>query len=208
MITHSALVFVDWDSARRVANRGKVATRRKPEREIEEAIDALQDEVATILPKGDIYRVSWRLYHGWHEGTTRTTDRKLMDEFVIRYSPRTIRRISFGGDFAFGDQMLCSSGRMPLRHTLRRRTVGHKFVYDQKMVDTALVADLLHAARTKDHDYLVVIGDDDDLLPGLLAAEAWGATIRLLRVNNTSGLPLLPERSKGFPVSMTRRRET
>ena len=178
MVTHSALVFVDWDSARRIINSGTISAGKRPEREIEDAIEALQNEVARVLPKREVYRVSWRIYHGWHKGTTPTTDRREFEEFVNRYSARSVEKISFGRDFAFGDQMLCDSRRSPLRYTLR--ILERKRV--QKMIDTSLVADLLQAARSRDHDRLIVIGDDDDLLPGLFVAEKWEAPVHLLRV--------------------------
>lgn len=39
------------------------------------------------------------------------------------------------------------------------------------MVDTALVADLLHLAIEGDQSWLVVVGQDADLVPGILTAE-------------------------------------
>ena len=67
-----------------------------------------------------------------------------------------------------------------------------------------MVVDLLQAARNRDHDRLIVIGDDDDLLPGVLAAEQWGAKIDVLRLFNLSGLPFLTGKGAGFPVTMMR----
>ena len=55
-----------------------------------------------------------------------------------------------------------------------------------KMVDTALVADLLGLAMRKQADHYVVVSDDDDMLPGLFAAEAAGARVRMLRRTGTS----------------------
>ena len=62
--------------------------------------------------------------------------------------------------------------------TLRRR--GDEPA-TEKMVDTALVADLLGLAMRKQADHYVVVSDDDDMLPGLFAAEAAGARVRMLR---------------------------
>jgi len=90
---------------------------------------------------------------------------------------------------------------------LRRRPESLGANPEQKMVDTALVADLLHAARYGDYDECVVIGDDDDLLPGLFTAEQWGTRVRLLRLQNTTSLPLLKDRDKGFRLSMMQMRE-
>ena len=43
------------------------------------------------------------------------------------------------------------------------------------MVDTALVVDLLVLANRKDADLYLVVSDDDDMLPGIFAAEAAGS---------------------------------
>ena len=48
------------------------------------------------------------------------------------------------------------------------------------MVDTALVVDLLGLVGRKEADRYVVMSDDDDMLPGVLAAEAAGARIGML----------------------------
>ena len=48
------------------------------------------------------------------------------------------------------------------------------------MVDTALVVDLLGLAGRKDADRFLVVSDDDDMLPGVLAAEAVGAESMML----------------------------
>lgn len=204
MRTRSALVFVDWDSARRISSSGRI---KRPQREIENAIEALQDEVAKLLCGGEVYRVFWRIYHGWHEGTKATRDRTFFESFVGNYRSRSIGKISFGQNFAYGDEMLCQSWRSPLRFTLRKRSDRNGDERVQKMVDTALVSDLLQAARSGDYGRLIVIGDDDDLLPGLFAAEKWGAPVQLLRLTNSSSLPLMRGRDKEFPITMMQRRE-
>jgi len=204
MRVESALILVDWDSARRVANLGS-AYRRDPVTEIEDAIGLLQDEVASTIGKIEsTVRVTWRIYHGWHEGERETPDRVNFGKFLARYKPRNIMSISFGRDFQYGDELLCQSMRSPLRYTHRQRRndkTGEIENY-QKMIDTALTSDLLHAARAKMHEHIFVIGDDDDLLPGIFTAERWGANIDFLRISNNSALPLLRGRAKNFKLRM------
>ena len=53
-------------------------------------------------------------------------------------------------------------------------------------MDTALAVDLLGLATRREADRYVVVSDDDDLLPGLLAAEAAGADAKLLSRPGTS----------------------
>ena len=48
------------------------------------------------------------------------------------------------------------------------------------MVDTALVVDLLSLANRKEAQRYVVVSDDDDMLPGIFAAEAAGANVGML----------------------------
>ena len=48
------------------------------------------------------------------------------------------------------------------------------------MADTALAVDLLGLASRKAADRYVIVSDDDDMLPGLFAAEAAGADARML----------------------------
>ena len=48
------------------------------------------------------------------------------------------------------------------------------------MVDTALVVDLLGLANCKGADRYLVMSDDDDMLPGIFAAEAAGAESTML----------------------------
>lgn len=75
-----------------------------------------------------------------------------------------------------GNTLACVQRRLARKHgvhlldTLRHRD-GKR---EEKMVDTALVADLLGLASRKEADRYFVVSDDDDLLPGLFAAEAAG----------------------------------
>ena len=48
------------------------------------------------------------------------------------------------------------------------------------MVDTALVVDLLGLAHRNEAQRYVVVSDDDDMLPGVFAAEAAGASVGML----------------------------
>ena len=41
----------------------------------------------------------------------------------------------------------------------------------EKMVDTALVSDLIYLALENDRSWLIVVGQDADLVPGVLTAE-------------------------------------
>lgn len=186
-------VFVDWDTARRIV---RADARRGRRSLVERAIGAIQDSLADLLmarhPNG-VFRVTMRVYHGWHRGLTATEDWQKFEEFRLAFrTGRTIGKVSFAPEIEYGHQMLCNSRRGRLMDTVRRRQDG---LDEQKMVDTALISDILHYTRYKDGDMVIVVGDDDDLLPGVFTAEAWGMPIFVARLRahdnqhvNTDGL--------------------
>lgn len=168
--------FVDWDTARRCV---PPSLRRRPT--IEDVFTRLQDSIASYIKSRNedgAYRVGWRIYHGWHQGKTKTPDRLAFESFTRNAKARTLRSISFSADFAYGNDLCCASVRNPLYDTLRRDPDTGKI--RQKMVDTALACDLLHLARSRDSHLYVVIGDDDDLLPAIITAESWRVNAVLL----------------------------
>ena len=172
--------FVDWDTARRVvrpeARLGRSGLLKRPVASVQEQMaNALHD-----IDRGASFRVDVRLYHGWHRGKTKTSDRLDLERFVVTIgAQRVLDRVSFSSGFSYGDAMLCSTHRGPLFDTLRRREDGTD---EQKMVDTALVSDLLHFAHSKVGDLALVVGDDDDLLPAVFTAEVWKARVFVLRM--------------------------
>src|SRR5262249_32971920 len=123
----------------------------------------------------------------------KTEDRLELERQILSQPlQRVVRNVSFAPDLEYGDQLLCGGVRSFLYDTLRRRDDGHN---EQKMVDTALVNEILDFTRSKRRELALVVGDDDDLLPGVFTAEAWGGNVLVARVRqsdsqhiNTSGL--------------------
>lgn len=197
----TAHAFIDWDSARRVRRPpwgiGVDGVLLKDRiRHIEDCFHELQVRTAKALEAlglpVPIRVVLSRVYHGWHRGQTPTDDRRAWERARTSLRPLTTRRVSYLPDIEFGDRLSCGGVRTPLLDTLRRRDDG---VEQQKMVDTALVADLLGFSRTESSAFRrgvtpramgIVIGNDDDLLPGSFAAEQWGLPVKVLRVNRDS----------------------
>ena len=187
----TAIGFVDWNTA--VVASG-AARLKRPDAVATTALEHVERIVSDYLgsPGGSRYRVRLRLYAGWHAGTTRTPFFQGVFGTRRKYANRvrTYRdgRVAFlGGDdgIQFGARLACASDRRLVRRhgvhlldTLRRRGDGPS---TEKMVDTALVADLLGLALRKEADRYVVVSDDDDMLPGVFAAEAAGARVRMLR---------------------------
>ena len=56
----------------------------------------------------------------------------------------------------------------------------------QKLVDTALVADTIHFARHYESDWIAVVSNDDDILPGLLAGAADHGRLLLVTIDRTN----------------------
>lgn len=176
METVRTVAFIDWDTARRLL---PYEVARKSRSRVEDSIFEVQKfiaEILTELPGRHVYRVQMRLYHGWHKKLTKTDDRREFEAASLE--ARVLGRVSFANGVVYGNELLCGGKRFQLYDTLR----ANDGVEEQKMVDTALVSDLLHYARTQSKDLALVVGDDDDLLPGVFTAEVWGAKVLVLRI--------------------------
>lgn len=173
---HKVTALIDWDTARRI-----VPCRDLDVRNIEQVIERLQNAIAQYIAsfdKRDAYRVNWRIYHGWHQGKTKTKDRLLFEKFLNQATARTIKKVSFSSDYVFSGSLCCSSSRKPIVDTVRtNQTTGET---RQKMVDTMLVCDLLHLARTREYFLIIVVANDDDFVPALYTAEAWKGRVIML----------------------------
>lgn len=127
-----------------------------------------------------------RAYHGWRRGFEPTPNRAALEAARVfdpyadedgglnEYSahPRQVivRELEFG-DRLLGarDERLCGQRRdHHLPSTLQTDRAG---ILGEKMVDTALVSDLLYLAAEDDDSWLIVVGQDADLVPGILTAE-------------------------------------
>ncbi len=194
MIT--ANLFIDWDSASRVTTirpkkdmplAARLSCTRQAYAELQERIIS---KLAEIEPKSPIKILKTRIYHGWHSGTTPSADKVVWDQLRSQLKAVSRNRISYLPDIEFGNELICRGGRSPIYDTLRadRSNPGAS---SQKMVDTALVSDLLSFCRSESSSFrrnerpttlAIVVGDDDDLLPGVFVAEAWGLPTYVFRI--------------------------
>ena len=185
-----AIGFVDWHTAI-IASGASIRTRRQ-DAIAESALKHVERIVSDCLLKpadGSRFEVRLRLYAGWHSGTTRAPYLEGISRVRERYAgkPRSYHanRVAFPGGaegIRLGHTLACVQRRFARKHgihlldTLRHRDGK----LEEKMVDTALVVDLLGLASRKKADRYIVVSDDDDLLPGLLAAEAAGGESMML----------------------------
>ena len=169
-------VYLDWDTTRRLDSRMRADITG-----INNVFEKLKPEISNTLKRinnKSWYRVYWRVYHGWHQGKTKTQDRRIFDQYATIATSQTIEKTSFGTDFSFSGDMACSSKRSPIFDTMRfNRETGEK---SQKMVDALLACDLLHLAKCKQYGVHIIVANDDDAIPAIFTAEAWHAKVVLL----------------------------
>ena len=185
-----AIGFVDWHTA--VIASGAAMKPGRPDTIAKRTLIHVERIVSNCLKKsvgGWTYAVRLRLYAGWHSGKTRTPYFHGISKVMGTYASKTrsyhAGRVAFRGGVGgiqLGDTLACVPGRLARKHevhlldTLRHRDGSS----EEKMVDTALVVDLLGLARRKEADRYLVVSDDDDILPGIFAAEAVGAESMML----------------------------
>lgn len=182
------VVYLDWDTVRRLDPK-----RERSKESIGRVFERLQPAIAQALQgreRNANFRVHWRVYHGWHQGKTKTADRRAFEGFVAEAGSRTIGGVSFSADFTFSGELACVSSRGPVYDTLRTDPATGKL--GQKMVDTLLACDLLHSARSRYYKWHVVVANDDDAVPAVLTVEAWQMSVILLhtRAHTNSFLQL------------------
>jgi hypothetical protein len=173
-------VFVDWQS--QISNAGQKITADKNRRALSTLEYVTQRVASTLIKNGeaDIYRVDIRLYHGWHRGLTPTENFEGIKEMLSnRMVPLSIENVSFDWSNPFGHTLSDAFEhrkhrrlKIHLPDTLREdlERPGRE---REKMVDTALVCDVLQSARIDPVAWRIIMAEDDDLVPAALVAEKW-----------------------------------
>lgn len=152
--------------------------------------------------KGDKFRfaVNLRLYHGWLKGFEPTSRRKAVRNALAEIDFAALSEkanVSIKPDVEFGHKLVSAkSDRLHVKldchlpNTLRKVN-GAQDLTEEKLVDTALAADLVDLAHRDSGQWLVVMGEDDDLIAPVYVAEA-----------------VLAEKGKGGCVMFARRRKS
>lgn len=179
--------FIDWDSSRRIVppnlKRGSSTSNTI------QVICSLQDAIAQVLSDFDFrnrYRVVFRLYHGWYRGKTKTPERINFEKDIQKMRiGRRIKNVSFVPDIQYNDYLLSDKEERHLIYdTLRSREDGNR--EEQKLVDTTLACDVLDFARFTKSEPIIIVGDDDDLLPCAFTARDWKCKTLILRIGRKS----------------------
>lgn len=122
------------------------------------------------------FRVSFRLYHGWHKGWEETENLRSVNTAVAERGSPIWRNVAFAREVEYGHTLLSAlrtrlTGKsIHLPGTLRQQARNAAPV--EKMVDTALAADLLYWAFSAGEGWALVMSNDDDVIPPVLTAEA------------------------------------
>lgn len=176
-------VFIDWDTAKRFrwlpGLDGARARNGTAEVQLAALYDALAKGLSAMISEGKI-TARPRIYHGWHFGNEQTRDRLALASVRPRNTVRD--RVLFAPP-QLSDEMACPGPHRRLRDTLRERETGGDL--EQKMVDTGLAADLLFLARAHSNRPesvgFLIMSEDDDMVPPVAVASAWGLHCRILR---------------------------
>jgi uncharacterized LabA/DUF88 family protein len=186
-------LFVDWNTqilacpselSDRPIDRCQFALRR---------VGKIASRKLCELEPSTVFRVRIRLYHGWTTGFTQTPNRRAFLSVPEFLNPDEIfpsARVLSLSDIEFGDRLIDAlperenSGlRIHLPNTFRRQRGDAERT--EKMVDTALAADLLSWARSDADTVALVFSSDDDMVPPVFVAESWmkpmGGSVHLFR---------------------------
>jgi uncharacterized LabA/DUF88 family protein len=154
--------------------------------------------LSDLKPEGR-FKVTLRLYHGWHRGYQASPNRKAIQIVVGQTDFAALSQrpnVTFSPNVGFGDRLIAAVDRrlhrrlaIHLPNTLRKRR-GDEI--EEKMVDTALAADLVASAHRDAEDWLIVVTEDDDLIPPVYVAESVlsssGGRVVLLRKRGQAGM--------------------
>jgi hypothetical protein len=176
IITVSA--FVDWNSQIHISGD---QSQLDPLITAKLVLEKTSERIARCLNGMDSsfrYRVSMRLYHGWHKGFEPTANRRAVTSVLagLNFSDLSpLRNVAFEDNVGYGDCLLYALPRrlharlgVHLPNTLRMQ---HDEMCE-KMVDTAMAADIVQSAALDPEDWIVVVAEDDDLIPPIFTAEA------------------------------------
>ena len=173
--------FVDWTAQMHNANAVGIS---KPHARAERTLQKVARIIDTVLTSrapSVRFRVALRLYHGWHKGFEATENRRAMIELIGETDFLRLSRspnVRFSPEVRYGDQLLAAlPQRARARHPIHLPDTWRQQEQDssrtEKMVDTALAADLLDRARNDPHEWALVLSEDDDVVPPVFTAEAW-----------------------------------
>jgi len=130
------------------------------------------------IEKSNKFDVTLRIYHGWHRGFEVTPRRKALTTAAAGSSTLSnAPLILIRPEIEFGDKLM-SAAYSRLHSKLNchvpntlRKSLKPPYNDEEKMVDTAIAADVVDLAYRDPARWLVIVGEDDDLVPPLMVAD-------------------------------------
>ncbi len=159
----SVTAFVDWNAQVHNAR----AQRLRPMQQAKRTLQKTTKSIGRALAKNDPsarFSVAIRLYHGWHKGWAPTDSLRAIIETA---SPGELAALShsnvrFSERLDYGHTLLSAlperthtTPPLHLPNALRQQSRDSR--PQEKMVDTALAADLLHWARSEPKEWAIVL---------------------------------------------------
>ena len=181
--------LVDWETARRCWWLSPLERTRVHHAGARAQLDAVCEAIAGRVAanrRTERCRLEVRLYHGWHRGNEPTDDYRRLTGVSLTRSVFADSRVVVAPP-VISDSLVCGGRYSLLRDTLRRRQENDDL--EQKMVDTAIAADLLYLARKSTGDGgadFLVVSEDDDMIPPVVVAREWGVPCRILRTRDAN----------------------
>ena len=176
----SVTAFVDWNSQIHNADVSPDDPHGNARRTLTKTSRIIGKALARLAPACR-FSVIFRLYHGWYKGWEPADNFKAITTIVSQTDfsmlART-RNVTFSPDVQYGHTLLSALPerrhvRPPIHLPNTWRQQDGRSARQEKMVDTALAADLLDWAREGQGGWALVLSEDDDVVPPVLAAEAW-----------------------------------
>ena len=190
--------LVDWTAQMHNARTVEIEEpRTRAERTLKKVARSI-DSVLTSRAPPTRFQVTLRLYHGWHKGFEATENRRAVAAVVFETDFAELSRspnVRFSGEVGYGDELLAAlphraHTRPPIHLPGTWRQQDRSSPRVEKMVDTALAADLLERARSDPHEWTLVLSEDDDVVPPVFTAEAWmrpyGGCVLIVRNRSSS----------------------
>lgn len=190
--------FVDWTA--QMHNAGAIAI-VEPRARVGltlKKVARIIDTALTSRAPSTRFQVALRLYHGWHKGFEATENRRAVVALVVETDFVNLSRspnVRFSAEVRYGDELLAAlpqraHPRPPIHLPDTWRQQDRSSPRAEKMVDTALAADLLDRARNDPHEWALVLSEDDDVIPPVFTAEAWmrpyGGCVLIVRTRRSS----------------------
>ncbi|WP_431860579.1 hypothetical protein [Azospirillum sp.] len=177
------VAFVDWNSQIHNANPPKGV----PTFVAEQTLNHVGKIIGRALRHISVearFSVNLRIYHGWHKGFEPTENRRALitasagTNFSLL---STNSNVIIRPDISFGDRLISALDTrlhtrlgVHLPDTLRpvSRRARRKDALEEKMVDTAMASDIVDLAHRDSDSWILIMGEDDDLVPPLYTIEA------------------------------------